>query len=150
MPVLAPLFWLLTPLAPAPSPKDPFSLPSNSATRNLRPFIHCLSFLHPSPAPPSEPKVPGKGPTHVLCLCLSLLPCSGDSYQRAGETSGTTAWKLGREKNDTPKPAMLCEPTCEKPRPPHRSRLLQGAREAPHPLRDLPRQAPPTERGRST
>lgn len=90
---LGPLFLLLTPPAPTPSPRDLLSLPSSSEP--LQPVA-----FYPLPdisTSLSCPTLGNEGPTHALGLCHSLLPCSWDSYQRAGATARATAWKLGRE-----------------------------------------------------
>lgn len=77
----------LTPPAPAPSSRDPLSLPSSSEP--LQP-----AAFYPLPdisTSLSCPTLGNQGPAHALGLCHSLLPCSRDSYQRAEATSGAKA-----------------------------------------------------------
>lgn len=51
--------------------------------------LACHFYIPPLPIPQNQ------SPAHALGLCPSLLPCSWDSYQRAGETSENHSLEVG-------------------------------------------------------
>lgn len=104
---------------------------------NLWPFIHCLTFLHPSPAPLSETKVLLMPLAYATLSCPALGTVIRELELQQGPRPGS--WV---EKNGTPKPAMLCRPSCEKPRPPQAPTSSREPWGVPQPLRDLPTSGP--------
>lgn len=110
-------------------PEDHLPFPTTLHLHNLRPFIHCLLLLCPSH---SRSTLRTEGPrarysSHPqpvpLSPALLLGPLLSDGLELGGQERHAKTF-------------MCCGPTCEKPHPPHRSRLLLGATGS----------APPTER----
>lgn len=109
-------------------PEDHLPFPTTLHLHNLRPFIHCLLLLCPSH---SRSTLRTEGPRARYSSPPACTPLSCP----APGTAISDGLELGGQERHA-KTSTRCGPTCEKPHPPHKSRLLLGATGS----------APPTER----